>query len=314
MIGPPGDKAAAAGAARQSGIMAPWHDNRGRFAPQKALAFAALFAPAAWLLVGFLGRALGPRPLVEIIHVSGDWAIRLLFVALAITPLRHILGWPGLVAVRRMAGVAALAYAGLHFATYVADVAFDLGKTASEIWLRSYLTIGFAALLALIPLGVTSTNGMMRRLGGKRWRRLHQASYAIAILAIVHFFWQSKLDVREPVIVAGLYLWLMAFRLLPKAARRGPGMLAAMAALAVAAAGLTALIEALYYNLRVGAKLARVLDANLGFDNGLSAAWIVLAIALSTLASGALRAAAATLVHRLRPAAPAWVPAPTRRA
>ena len=293
--------------------MAPWQDNRGRFAPLKALAFAALFAPAAWLLAGLLARTLGPRPLTEIIQVSGDWAIRLLFIALAITPLRLILGWPGLIALRRMAGVAALAYAGLHFFTYVADVSFDLGKAASEIWLRSYLTIGFAALLALIPLGVTSMNAMIRRLGGKRWRRLHRASYAISILAIVHFFWQSKLDIREPVIMAGLYLWLMAFRLLPKATQRGRVILAAMASLAVAAAALTAVIEALYYNLRVGAKLMRVLNTNLGFDNGLSAAWIVLAIALCILAIGALRLGAATLAHRLRPAARAWAPVPARR-
>lgn len=280
--------------------MAPWHDNRGRFAPLKALAFAALFIPAAWLFYGFLARTLGPRPLTEIIHVSGDWAIRLLFVALAITPLRQILGWPGLIALRRMAGVAALAYAGLHFALYIADVSFDLGKAASEIWLRSYLTIGLVALLALIPLGVTSTNAMMRRLGGKRWRRLHQASYAIAVLAIVHFFWQSKLDIREPVIMAGLYLWLMAFRLLPKPAQRGPAMLAAMAGLAVLAAALTALIEALYYNLRVGAPFARVLAANLGFDIGASAAAIVLAVTLGIVAIGAMREGAALLARHPR--------------
>ncbi|MFO0989976.1 MAG: protein-methionine-sulfoxide reductase heme-binding subunit MsrQ [Alphaproteobacteria bacterium] len=245
--------------------MAPWQDSRGRLAPLKAIAFAALFVPAAWLLYGYLARMLGPRPLTEIIHASGDWAIRLLFVALAITPLRQILGWPGLITLRRMAGVAALAYAGLHLSVYVADVSFDLGKAAREIWLRSYLTIGFVALLALIPLGVTSTDAMIRRLGGKRWRRLHRASYAIAVLAIVHFFWQSKLDIREPVIMAGIFLWLMAFRLLPTAARRGRTLLAAMAGLAVLAAALAALIEALYYNLRVGAPLARVLEANLGF-------------------------------------------------
>lgn len=294
--------------------MAPWNDNRGRFAPLKALAFAALFAPAAWLLAGFLARTLGPRPLTEMIQTSGDWAIRLLFVTLAITPLRAILGWSGLVSLRRMAGVAALAYAGLHLCTYVADVSFDLAKAAGEIWLRSYLTIGFAALLALIPLGITSTNGMMRRLGGKRWRRLHRASYVVAILAIVHFFWQSKLGVREPVIMAGLFLWLMAFRLLPKAAQRGGVVLAVTAGLAAGAAALTAVIEALYYSLRVGAPITRVLDANLGFDNGASAAWTVLAIALVIVALGALRAAAEPLMQRLRPTAADLAPAPIRRA
>lgn len=296
-----GDNGFAAGAATASALMVPWQDNRGRFAPFKSLAFAALFIPAAWLLYAYSAHALGPRPFTEIIHESGDWAIRLLFAALAITPLRQILGWPDLITLRRMAGVAALAYAGLHLAIYVADVSFDLGKAASEIWLRSYLTIGFVALLALVPLGVTSTNAMMRRLGGRRWRRLHQTSYAIAILAIVHFFWQSKLDIREPVIMAGLFLWLMTFRLLPKSARRGPAMLSAMAGLALLAAGLTALIEALYYNLRVGAKFTRVLEANLGFDNGASAATVVLALSLGVVVIGALRMGSAVLAHHLRP-------------
>ena len=309
MSGPPGDNGVSGGRAHSFAVMAPWQDTRGRFAPLKALAFAALFVPAAWLLYGFFARTLGPRPLTEIIHVSGDWAIRLLLITLAITPLRQLLAWAGLIAFRRMTGVAALAYAGLHLAVYVADVSFDLGKAASEIWLRSYLTIGFVALLALIPLGVTSTNAMMRRLGGKRWRRLHQASYAIAVLAVVHFFWQSKLDIREPVIVAGLYLWLMAFRLLPKTAQRGATMLAAMAAFAATAAALTALTEALYYNLRVGAPLLRVLDANLGFDNGASAAMIVLAVTLLLVAAGAARAAVLALARRLGAGARALAPA-----
>ena len=283
--------------------MAPWQDNRGRFAPLKALVFAALFAPAAWLLYAFLAKALGPRPITEMIHESGDWTIRLIFIALAITPLRLLLGWPNLIALRRMVGVAALAYACLHLCMYVADVAFDLGKAVSEIWLRSYLTIGFITLLALVPLGVTSTNGMMRRLGGKRWRRLHQTIYVIAILALVHFFWQSKLDITEPVIMAGLYLWMMAFRLLPNRARRGIPALAAMAGIAIAAGVLTAFGEALYYHLRVGAKIERVLSAHLSFDYSLAPGWIVLAICWGVLVVGVVRIALTGLVSRM-PAAP----------
>lgn len=293
---------------------APWQDNRGRFAPLKALAFAGLFAPAGWLLYAFLTRALGPRPITEILHEAGDWAIRLLFLALAITPLRLLLGWPGLVAFRRMLGVAALAYVCLHLSIYVVDVAFDLGKAVSEIWLRSYLTIGFIALLCLIPLGVTSTNGMLRRLGGKRWRRLHQTAYVIAILAIVHFFWQSKLDITEPVIMAGLYLWMMAFRLLPKRAQRGGAALAWMAGIAVLVAVLTAFGEALYYNLRVGAKMERVLGAHLSFDYNLAPGWIVLAITGGVLAVAAARMAATALTANPRAAArPQAVEAAARR-
>jgi len=278
--------------------MAPWQDNRGRFAPLKALVFAALFAPAAWLLYAFLAKALGPRPITVMLHESGDWTIRLIFIALAITPLRLLLGWPNLIALRRMVGVAALAYVCLHLFLYIADVAFDLGKVVSEIWLRSYLTIGFITLLALVPLGITSTNGMMQRLGGKRWRRLHQAIYVIAILALVHFFWQSKLDITEPVIMAGLYLWMMGFRLLPNRARRGGAALAAMAGIAIIAAVLTAFGEALYYHLRVGAKFERVLSAHLSFEYSFAPGWIVLAICGGVLVVAAVRMAVTRMVPR----------------
>ena len=289
--------------------MAPWQDNRGRFAPLKALVFAALFVPAAWLLYAFLARALGPRPITELIHETGDWAIRLLFLALAVTPLRQMLGWPGLITVRRMLGVGALAYAALHLAMYVTDVAFDLGKAVSEIWLRTYLTIGFITLLGLIPLGLTSTNAMMRRLGGKRWRRLHQTGYVLAILATVHFFWQSKLDITEPVIMAGLFLWMMAYRLLPVRMSRG-AILAWMAGFAIVCAVLTALGEALYYHLRVNAKIGRVLDASLSFDAGWRPGWVVLAICGGILAVAALRWAIAAWFARA--AEPQAVSAPVR--
>jgi len=286
---------------------APWQDNRGRFAPLKAIVFVGLFVPAAWLLYSFLAKTLGPRPLTEILHQTGLWAIRFLFLSLAVTPLRLIFEWPSLVLFRRMLGLAALAYVALHLTIYVADVAFDLGKAVSEIWLRSYLTIGFIALLALIPLGITSTNGMMRRLGGKRWRRLHQASYGIAILGIVHFFWQSKLDITEPVIMAGLFVWMMAFRLLPIRVRRGAPVLAIMAALGIVCGVLTALGEALYYNLRVGAKIERVLSAHYSFDYGLAPGWIVLAITLGVLLCAAGRMIARALMARA-PRAPAAAP------
>ena len=270
--------------------MAPWLDKRGAFAPFKTIVFTALFVPGAWLAYEYLVRALGPRPITEIVHESGLWAIRLLFITLAVTPLRQAWRWPELIAVRRMTGLAALAYASLHLVAYTADQAFDLGKAASEIVVRTYLTIGAAALVALVPLGVTSTQGMMRRLGGKRWRRLHQASYAIALLAVVHFFWQSKLDITEPVIMAGLYLWLMSWRLWhPPVAGRGVALATWLAAAALVSALLTSLGEAAYYHLRVGAKLERMLDANLSLDAGIRPGWVVFAICLAAAGVAVLR-------------------------
>jgi DMSO/TMAO reductase YedYZ heme-binding membrane subunit len=150
----------------------------------------------------------------EAIHQLGLWTIRLIFLALAVTPLRHILQWSRLLVVRRMIGVAAFAYAIGHLGLYAADQAFDLAKIATEIALRIYLTIGFAAVLGLAALAATSTDGMIRRLGARNWQRLHRIVYAIALLAVVHYCMQSKLDLLEPMVMAGLYGWLMFYRVL----------------------------------------------------------------------------------------------------
>src|SRR3954471_23333242 len=192
----------------------PWMDYDGRTSPLKLAVFAALFVPALWVAVAFASGWLGARPLNEAIHQLGLWTIRLIFLALAITPLRHILQWSRLLVVRRMIGVAAFAYAIGHLGLYATDQAFDLAKIATEIALRIYLTIGFAAVIGLAALAATSTDGMIRRLGARRWQRLHRLVYAIALLAVVHYCMQSKLDLWEPTIMAGLYAWLMGYRLL----------------------------------------------------------------------------------------------------
>src|SRR5215208_2130496 len=124
----------------------PWHDYSGRTSPLKLAVFAALFVPALWVAVAFDLGWLGSRPLNEAIHQLGLWTIRLIFIALAITPLRHILQWSRLILVRRMVGVAAFAYAAAHLSLYTVDQAFDLAKIATEIAVRIYLTIGFTAV------------------------------------------------------------------------------------------------------------------------------------------------------------------------
>src|SRR5581483_9687902 len=143
----------------------------------------------------------------------GLWTIRFIFLALAVTPLRAVLQWPRLILVRRMVGVAAFAYVLVHFGLYITQEAFDLAKVASEILLRIYLTIGFVALLGLAALAATSTDAMVRRLG-RRWQRLHRLVYAIALLAVVHYWMQAKLEVWEPTVMAGIYTWLMGYRAL----------------------------------------------------------------------------------------------------
>src|SRR5882672_9289495 len=197
----------------------PWYDYSRRLSPLKLTVFIALFVPAVWVGVAFAAGWLGARPLNEAIHQIGLWTIRLIFIALAITPLRWILQWQRLVLVRRMVGVAAFAYVLTHFSLYAVDQAFDIGKIASEIVLRIYLTIGFAALLGLAVLAATSTDAMIRRLGGRRWQRLHRGVYVVGIVALIHFFMQSKLNVWEPFVMAGCYAWLMAWRLLARQRR-----------------------------------------------------------------------------------------------
>src|SRR3954451_1514756 len=214
----------------------PWKDNGGRTSPLKLAVFIALFIPALWVAVAFSAGWLGSRPLNEAIHQLGLWTIRLIFLALAVTPLRHILQWSRLLTVRRMIGVAAFAYAIGHLGLYAADQAFDLAKIATEIAVRIYLTIGFAAVIGLAALAATSTDGMIRRLGARRWQRLHRLVYAIALLAVVHYCMQSKLDLWEPMIVAGIYAWLMGYRLLVQLVGvRGKLPLAWVGALSLAA-------------------------------------------------------------------------------
>lgn len=268
----------------------PWRDPAGRFSTFKLTVFILLFVPAIVVAFRYDNGLLGPRPLDEALQQIGTWALRLILISLLVTPGRRILQWPRLMQVRRMVGVAAFAYAVAHLSLYVADEAFDLRKVATEILLRIYLTIGFTALLILTIMASTSTNGMIRRLGGKRWRRLHRLVYLAALLAVVHFFMQSKLNVDEPFVMAGLLVWLMGYRLVVwlgaidgKLAAWWPTILALISAAA------TAIGESIYYWIKVGVSPIRVLQANLMFDPSIRPAWFVLAICLTVAVAGALR-------------------------
>src|SRR5271170_56567 len=228
---------------------------------------------------------LEPRPFTAAIREIGLWTIRLIFLALAVTPLRSILQWPRLVLVRRMIGVAAFAYAITHLSLYTADEMFDLAKIAGEIVHRIYLTIGFTALIGLAALAATSTDGMIRRLGARNWQRLHRLVYAIALLAVVHYCMQSKLDLWEPTIFAGIYGWLMGYRLLSRhLGVRGRLPLLWVGALGVIAAAATALGETAYFWVAFGVDPMRVIAANWSLVTGVRPAAIVLGLALAVTA------------------------------
>jgi len=202
-----------------------WRDHRGRLSALRIATLVLLLWPIALTIVAWQTEVrFEARPLNDLIHRAGFWMLMFLLLALAITPLRRIARFGQLVDVRRMIGVGAFCYGVAHLSLYIADQMFDLATVASEIALRVYLTIGFTALLGLATLAATSTDGMVRRLGGLRWRRLHRLVYIIATLALVHFFQQTKLDMSVPTLVAGLFTWLMGYRLIAWRWRR-PGEL-----------------------------------------------------------------------------------------
>src|SRR6185437_9480658 len=189
-------------------------DKRGRLSALRIAALVLLLLPLGKALYDAGAIAHGARPLNDLIHRAGFWALTFLGVTLSITPFRRIARYGNLVEVRRMLGVGAFCYIAAHLCLYIADQGYDLGKVAYEITHRWYLIIGGTAWLGLAVLATTSTDAMVRRLGGLRWRRLHQPIYAIALLALIHYFQQTKADVTVPTFAAGLFGWLLGYRLL----------------------------------------------------------------------------------------------------
>lgn len=181
----------------------------------KPIVFVLCLLPLLWLLAGIAGwtRAdLGANPVEKIQDTLGIWGLRLLLATLAVTPLREIGGWTRLQLFRRMLGLFAFAYLLLHFLFYLfVDQAFDWPQLVADIIKRPYITVGFAALMLLVPLAATSTRRAMRRMG-RRWQTLHRLVYPAAVLGCVHFWWQVKADVREPLIYAAIAALLLGWR------------------------------------------------------------------------------------------------------
>jgi methionine sulfoxide reductase heme-binding subunit len=183
----------------------------------KPLVFAAGLAPLVWLIcgaLGWFGLSLGADPVKKLEHECGKTALQLLLLTLAVTPLRNLLGLPQLLRLRRMLGLFAFFYVVVHFSVYlVLDLELDFATLGADIAKRPYITIGFTGLLLLIPLAVTSTSAMARRLG-RRWQTLHRLVYVVAVLGVWHFYWQVKRDVREPLLYAAILALLLLYRVL----------------------------------------------------------------------------------------------------
>ena len=270
----------------QSTFSAPWRDRAGRVSGLKLATFLFALAPGLWFAGAYAADALGPKPITALLHGTGEWAVRFLLLSLAVTPLRRIANAPKLILVRRMLGLTVLAYALIHLMLYVVDQNFVLTKVVSEIATRIYLTIGFVALLGLVVLGVTSTDGMIRRLG-KAWPRLHKAVYTIAVLGLLHYYLQAKIDVSDPVFWTGAFLLLMGWRAMQRF--RWPTNPLTLTGLAVFAALATALLEATWYGLASGVPASLVLSANLEFPDTIRPAWWVLGLGLCVPVVNAVR-------------------------
>jgi methionine sulfoxide reductase heme-binding subunit len=189
----------------------------------KAAIFVLALLPLARLIFGAMTNGLGANPVEFITRSTGTWTLVFLCLTLGITPLRKQLGWNWLLRLRRMLGLFAFFYVLLHFTTYIwLDVFFDFAAVAKDILKRPFITVGFTAFVLMIPLAVTSTNAMVRRLGGKRWLLLHRLVYAIAILGVVHYWWLVKRDITQPLIYACVLALLLGYRVLARARKTAP--------------------------------------------------------------------------------------------
>jgi len=179
----------------------------------KPLLFVLLLAPALYYGWGLWQDELGANPLEAVIRGLGDWALRILLITLLMSPLRRLVNWAQALRLRRMLGLYAYFYVILHLLGYLwFDQFFDWEEIWFDILERPFITIGMVAVVLLIPLAITSTKGMIRRLG-KNWKRLHSLVYLISILAVIHFWWMVKLDITEPVIYSVILAVLLSERL-----------------------------------------------------------------------------------------------------
>lgn len=179
----------------------------------KPLIFLACLIPLGSLGLDAWRDRLGANPIEVITRSTGTWTLVFLLVTLSVTPLRKISGWPSLIQFRRMLGLFAFFYASLHFTTYIwLDQFFDLSAIVKDVPKRPFITAGFLSFVLLIPLAVTSTRGMIRRLG-RRWQQLHRLIYLIAIGGVIHYLWLVKADRSQPFLYGACLALLLGYRI-----------------------------------------------------------------------------------------------------
>ena len=273
-------------------VLAPLRDRRGHFAPLKAITFALLFAPGLWFAgLGLTGN-LTPQPNGFIIYNSGVWAMWLLLLSLAVTPARRILGWNGLVAVRRMIGLAGLAYTLFHLAMYLALEKTTWATVSADLQ-RLTVLVALASTLGLTALAATSFDAAVQRLGSRTWNRIHNLTYPAIGLAMLHFDMGPESLGGTPFVMTGLYFWLIAWRGLNRFGR-GTDVVA-LTALAVAVALATLAFEAGWLSLLRGYSATDVIAQLWSLDDGLAEAWQVLLVGLAAAGLAAIFARRSTV-------------------
>ena len=186
---------------------------RARIIP-KSVVWSVALSPLLLLLYRFLTSGLGPNPISYATNLLGDTTLRLLLASLALTPLRILFGFTRQLSIRRLLGLFAFFYASLHFTIWIAvDHFFEWGEMTADIVKRPYITVGALTLTLLVPLAITSTSGMVKRLGARNWRRLHRLVYVIGTLGVLHYLWLAKKGVNDPFIYAGVLAVLLGIRL-----------------------------------------------------------------------------------------------------
>jgi methionine sulfoxide reductase heme-binding subunit len=267
-----------------------WRDRRGHLSVLRLATLALLLMPLAKAVFEASEIAHGARPLNELIHRAGFWALVFLGVTLAVTPFRRIFRYGNLIDVRRMLGVGTFCYIAVHLALFFSDQTYSFAKVFEEITQRVYLIIGAIAWLGLATLAATSTDGMVRRLGALRWRRLHQAIYVIALLALIHYFQQTKADVTVPTFAASLFLWLIGYRVLAWWQDTSELSTLSLLGLTIVVSLLTFAGEAIGIGVAFHVSPLLVLGTVFDFDVGIRPGWQVFAAGLILVATDAVMA------------------------
>ncbi len=264
----------------------PWQDRNRKFSWLKATVFALMVLPAIWIVRQVATHEFGPTPLAGMTYWSGVWATAILLGALAVTPAMTIFRWRHLTVVRRMIGVTALVYTVAHLIVYFALRLWDFASIANEMVTRLSLIIATISTLGLIPLGITSVDAAVRRMGAEGWARLHNTVYVLTFLALVHYLLSPGVYSSQ-YLMSGMFLWLMAWRWLNG---RGLGSDArALVILAIASSLFTALFEAFWEWIYQDFEPDWVLGNNFNLTFGVSPAWQILILGLLIALAAARR-------------------------